>query len=72
MEKGTVNLCMNLKKCQKVSETDKNDNFAPEIFFFFGNTVKARMSANTHNAQQGEQETIGAGEGRKKQWGTET
>ena len=31
------------------------------------------MRANTQNVQQGEQETRGAGEGRKKkQWGTET
>ena len=30
------------------------------------------MRANTHNAQQGGQETRGVGEGRTKQWGTET
>ena len=35
-------------------------------YFFFVSTVKARMRANTHNAQQGEQETRGVGEGRKK------
>ena len=29
------------------------------------------MRANTQNVQQGEQETRGAGDGRKKQWGTE-
>ena len=30
------------------------------------------MRANTQNVQQGEQETRGAGEGRKIKWGTET
>ena len=30
------------------------------------------MRANTQNIEQGEQETRGAGEGRTKQWGTET
>ena len=30
------------------------------------------MRGNTHYAQHGGQETSGAGEGRTKQWGTET
>ena len=42
------------------------------FFSFFVDTVEARMRANAQNVQQGEQETRGAGEGSKTQWGTET
>ena len=40
--------------------------------FIFVCNVEAHMRANTQKVQQGEKETRGAGEGRKKQWGTET
>ena len=36
------------------------------FFGFFQYNVEARMRANTQNVQQGEQETKGAGEERKK------
>ena len=43
-----------------------------KFFYIFVYNVEACMNANTHNARQGEQETRGVGEGRTKQWGTET
>ena len=45
--------------------------FKSNSYIYFGYNVKARMRANTQNVQ-GEQETKGVGEGRKKECGTET
>ena len=46
-------------------------DFLDQLFFLVY-TVEVRRRANTHNIQQEEQETRGAGEGRTKQCGTET
>ena len=53
-------VCIEFEKCKD------HDRF---IFFVY--IVEARMRANTHRTARGH-ETRGAGEGRTKQWGTET
>ena len=50
----------------------KKADYLNTDFFLFVCNVKAHIRVNTQNVQQGEQETRGAGEGRKKQCGTET
>ena len=42
------------------------------LLLCFGHNIEAHMRANKQNVQQPEHETRGVGEGRTKQWGTET